>query len=93
MHIGPGAVPDDGRFDASIIGAVGRCEMVRQFVGLTRGAHVRHRAVSYFRTTAMEIAAEVPVRVVADGEPIGWTPAEFHLRPRAFRMIGSPHPA
>ncbi len=86
MRLGPGARMDDGAFDVSLIGSVTRGEVARQFVRLTRGTHIHHRAVNYFPSAWLEIDAAQPLDVVADGELIGQTPARFDLRPGALRL-------
>lgn len=87
MRLGPGARMDDGLFDVSIIRSVGRREVARQFLRLTRGTHIRHPAVDYFPATWLEIDANTPSDVVADGELVGTTPARFTLLPKALPMV------
>lgn len=89
MRLGPGARMDDGLFDVSVIRSVGRGEIARQFLRLTRGTHVRHRAVNYFPANWLEIDADPPREVVADGEIVGMTPARFTVRPKALRLLST----
>lgn len=89
MRLGPGALMDDGVFDVSVIRSVSRAEVTRQFIRLTRGTHIRHRAVNYFPASWLEIDSDQPRDVVADGELVGSTPVRFTLRPQALRLLGA----
>ncbi len=86
MHLGPGARMNDGFFDVSVIRSVRRVDVALQFLRLVRGTHVQHPAVSYFPSTWLEIDADRPLEIVADGEIIGVTPARLTLRPAALSL-------
>lgn len=90
MHIGPGAVPDDGAFDLSVIEGVGRLAVTRQFLRLLRGTHVHHPAVRYSRGTRLDLDGTEPVPIQIDGEYVGTTPAVFELRPASLRVALPP---
>lgn len=90
MRLGPGALLDDGVFNVSVIRWVSRAAVARQFVHLTRGTHIRHPAVHYFPTTWLEIDADQPLDVVADGEIVGRTPVRLSLRPLALSLLRGP---
>jgi len=90
MRLGPGALLDDGEFNVSVIRWVSRAAVARQFVHLTRGTHIRHPAVQYFPATWLEMDAEQPLDVVADGEIVGCTPVRFSHRPLALSLLRGP---
>lgn len=90
MRLGPGALLDDGAFNVSVIRGVSRWAVARQFVRLTRGTHIRHPAVHYFPATWLELDAEQPLDVVADGEIVGCTPVRLSLRPLALSLLHGP---
>jgi YegS/Rv2252/BmrU family lipid kinase len=90
MHIGPGAVPDDGAFDLSVIEGVGRLAVARQFLRLLHGTHVHHPAVRYSRGTRLDLDGTEPVPIQIDGEYVGTTPAVFELRPASLRVAVPP---
>jgi len=87
MQIGPGASLTDGRLEFTLIEAVGRLELARQFGRLLRGTHVHHPKVRFFRGTWMELAADPPQPLAVDGEVIGTTPARFEVRPASLRVL------
>jgi YegS/Rv2252/BmrU family lipid kinase len=74
MQMAPQALPDDGLLDVVVIENVPKIELLRQFPGLFKGAHIRHPRVRSFRVAEVEVeAAAYPASV--DGELIGATPA------------------
>lgn len=87
MQIGPGASLTDGQLEFTLIEAVGRLELARQFGRLLRGTHVHHPKVRFFRGTWMEITADPPQPLALDGEVLGTTPARFEVRPASLRVL------
>ncbi|GHH71057.1 diacylglycerol kinase [Streptosporangium violaceochromogenes] len=86
MRICPGAVPDDGLLDVTILGAVPRGRFLRAFPGVYRGSHVTHPSVTVRR--ARRITLEAPgVVAYADGERIGPIPLTCEVVPGALRML------
>jgi diacylglycerol kinase (ATP) len=79
MQIAPGALPGDGKIHVSLIQAVTRWELFRQFERFVRGRHIGHRKVEYFATDNLEVAAEPPVAVAADGDLLGCSPMRVQL--------------
>jgi len=90
LHIGPGARPDDGLMEVSVIQGLGRLAVARQFLQLRKGAHIHHPAVRYRRQTSVHLDAPGPVPVQADGEVLGHTPASFELVPAGLRILAPP---
>ncbi len=87
MQIGPGASLTDGQLEFTLIEAVGRLELARQFGRLLRGTHVHHPKVRFFRGTWMEITADPPQPLALDGEVLGTTPARFEVRPASLQVL------
>lgn len=90
MRTGPGARPDDGWLNVSVIRAVGRLALARQFLGLVRGTHIRHPAVDYRPARDITLAADEPVGIGADGDVLGFTPARFRIRPASLPVLAGP---
>jgi diacylglycerol kinase (ATP) len=92
MHLSPGARADDGKLNISLVRATGRLEVLRQFVALLRGTHVRHPRVDYFEATGLTISTAQPADVQLDGDCVGVTPAGFQVKPDALHLVtpGSP---
>ena len=89
MKIAPGALLDDGLADISLIRALGRLAIARQFLSLASGTHVRHPNVDYFRSAYLTVDADVPMPVAADGDVVGHTPARIRTVHRAIRVLAS----
>lgn len=87
MQIGPGARMDDGVLELTLIEAVGRWELARQFVRLVRGTHIRHPRVRFFRGRWLEVDADPPMPLAVDGEVYGTTPARFEVKPRSLNVV------
>jgi diacylglycerol kinase family enzyme len=86
MWVTPEAAPDDGRLDVLIIGDVTKADFVRTFPKIYRGKHLSHPKIEVLGGRAVEVAADVPLPIVLDGEQPGTTPAHFELLPDALRV-------
>ncbi len=86
VRIAPGAQIDDGFLDLVVFKGTGfgatALHLVRVFLGL----HLRDPQVESYRLTCVGVHGKnLPVQV--DGEPVGWTPVEISMRPRALRIL------
>jgi diacylglycerol kinase (ATP) len=87
MRLAPGARPDDGQFETCLVGRLGRWAVLRYFVHLLRGTHIRLPQVHYYPATRLEVEAEPGTEVQVDGDVCGSAPARFEVRPAALRLI------
>lgn len=87
MHIAPQATLDDGLLDFCFVREVGKLRLLRLFPKVYRGGHVSLPEVEYFRAERVRIESEIPLNIHADGEPLGQTPVEVSVVPRALRVI------
>ncbi|MGI9093887.1 MAG: diacylglycerol/lipid kinase family protein [Mycobacteriales bacterium] len=69
----PRAQPDDGEFDVTIVGPVGRLDLARMLSAVKTGTHLGHPAVRTLRGRRVRIDATGTV-AYADGERIGDLP-------------------
>jgi diacylglycerol kinase (ATP) len=91
MLVAPDALPDDGLFDAVVIGQAGRVELFSFSWRLRSGDHLRSPVVSVRRVSAL--SAEVldgrgPLYLQADGELLGRDPVTFRVLPDALTFAG-----
>lgn len=86
MWVTPDAEPDDGRFDALLIGDVTKADFVRTFPKIYRGKHLSHPKIDLAHGRVVEVESTPAVPVVLDGEQPGTTPARFALVPQALRV-------
>jgi diacylglycerol kinase (ATP) len=87
MRIAPAAQVDDGLLEVVTIGNVGRWLGIRSLPLLYRGTHGKLEQVEFSRARRVEIDADQPVGVEADGELAGTTPAVFEIMPGALQVI------
>jgi len=85
LHVAPRALPDDGALDLQAWGGT-PTDVVRAARLLRTGAHLARPDVRSWRTATVTVEAERPVRVEADGEPVGWGPATCTVIPSAVRL-------
>lgn len=90
MRIAPGARLDDGLLDLSLIRAVGRWEIARQFLRLVQGRHIHHPRVTFYRTREVRLQA-VPAGLLAVDGDLGFsTPVTIRVEPRSLRLLAGP---
>ena len=85
MHVSPRALPDDGRLDLQTWGGT-PTDVVRAARLLRDGKHLGRPDVRSWSTASVRVDAERPVRVEADGEPVGMTPVTCTVLPGAVRL-------
>lgn len=76
MNICPDAVPDDGLLDVTVVGDVGRLELLRFFRLVFSGRHLEHPLVTTHRGAQIRIEAD-GLPVWGDGEPVELAPVTF----------------
>jgi YegS/Rv2252/BmrU family lipid kinase len=88
MYAAPDALLDDGLLD------VPYCEQISKLRFLTRilpkvfkGTHVREPSVHVLRGRELQIAADRPFTLYADGDPIGELPLRVSVLPSAVRVL------
>jgi YegS/Rv2252/BmrU family lipid kinase len=68
FRVAPAAQPNDGMLDFAIIGKVSRAMMFRLIPEVMNGTHGRFRQVRLGRCRRLEMTADHPVTIHADGE-------------------------
>jgi diacylglycerol kinase (ATP) len=87
MRMAPAARIDDGILEVVTIADIGRLKGIVSLPLLYRGTHGRLREVEFARARRVEIDADEPIGVEADGELVGTTPAVFEIVPGALQVI------
>jgi diacylglycerol kinase (ATP) len=83
----PGAKPDDGLFDVTVIGQATRRTLLGLLPGLRTGKHVNHPAVQTHRARSVRIDGNT-WPAYADGEPQGRVPITATCVPDALTVVG-----
>ena len=89
MHVAPRASLADGLLDVIVIADIGKLEFLRTFPKVFTGRHIEHPAVAVHRAATVELDADRPLHVYADGEPAGTLPATFEVRPAALTVLAA----
>jgi diacylglycerol kinase (ATP) len=88
MCIAPGARPDDGELNISIIPSRSKFTMMtRMLPKAASGAHVNEPDVVYFPTNKIEVDSKPAVILDIDGDIFGMTPATFTVCPKAVQVM------
>lgn len=87
MFILPQAELDDGRLDVMLSRRSSKLTFLRELPKVFKGAHVDSPYCEFLRGERIEVAADRPFVIYADGDPIGATPATIRVQPRCLRVI------
>lgn len=87
MQICPDAAPTDGLLDVTVVGPIGRVELLRFFNRVFKGTHLSHPKVHTHRGTTIELRA-TDLDLWGDGEPLGSAPMVFEAVPGALWLAG-----
>jgi YegS/Rv2252/BmrU family lipid kinase len=79
MHMAPGADPSDGLLEVVLIEQVSKRRFLANLPKVFKGEHVHEPTVSVHRAREVEISADRPFDVYADGEPVTTLPATVRL--------------
>jgi diacylglycerol kinase (ATP) len=89
FEVDPGADPSDGRFEAILVEATRRGELLRLLAASYRGHHLEHPGVHRITTRHAELNEPLPL--VADAVPLGSTTATVGVEPGRLR-VAAPDP-
>lgn len=90
MMQAPGAIPDNGLFQVTIIRKIGLFGILRNLAGLYSGAFVKDRRVSTYQAKHVSISAGQSIAGEADGEALGDNKFEIDLLSQKITVIYSP---
>jgi diacylglycerol kinase (ATP) len=88
LRICPGAEPDDGLFDVTVVGPMSRRQLVSTRPRLAAGTHVDHPLVSVHRARQVQLSCD-GVTTWADGEPVAPLPVTAECVPDAVQVLGA----
>jgi diacylglycerol kinase (ATP) len=85
--IAPDAIVDDGIFSTFVCGDVSVMEFIRYSGALKRSKKITHPKVQYSSAQHLELTAEAPCRIEADGELLGYLPATIVIIPGKIKFL------
>jgi len=87
MMIAPKAETSDGRADLVVFDRPNRREMVGIFSGVFSGKHLAHPRVDLVQAASIAVEADPPLRLMADGELLGFTPLRLRVLPAELDIL------
>ena len=87
MQQTPDAIPDDGLLDVTVINGIGKIEIIRNLKILYDGTILSHPKIDGYKCRNLKVSSESRLWVEADGESLGYTPAEFSIIPASINIV------
>lgn len=87
MLLAPDASLADGLFDVVLIADMPRGRFLRVLPTVFRGSHVQLDEVRILRGARVELIADRPFTIYADGDPLAVLPATLSVLPAAVRVM------
>jgi YegS/Rv2252/BmrU family lipid kinase len=88
MYAAPQAELDDGLLDVILCAAVPKRRFLfRTLPRVFKGTHLEDPNFSCFKGKTVEVSADRPFVIYADGDPLAELPATVRVSPRALRVI------
>ena len=87
MRLAPDASVEDGLLDVVVTTATPRRTFLRALPKVFKGTHVAEPSVTVRTAANVELSADRPFRVFADGDPIATLPCTVTVRPGALRVL------
>lgn len=87
MRLAPDALLDDGLLEIVAIERVSRLRFLVNLPKVFKGTHVGLPSVQVFRAAEVEISADRPFTLYADGDPIGELPLRVRAVKRKIRVL------
>lgn len=88
MKIAPMADTADGKVDMVVFNRVNRREILSIFSKVFKGTHIDHPKVDIFSGAEIEIDGQPQLRLMADGELLGFTPLKLKVLPGHLTILG-----
>ena len=90
MFVAPDAELDDGKLDVVCTADVGKLRFLANLPKVFKGTHVEKEEITVLRGAEVEVRADRPFAVYADGDHLADLPATVRVLPRALNVIAPP---
>ena len=87
MYLAPQAELDDGLLDVLMISESNKRTFLKDLPKVFKGSHLSNPRVHVLTGKKVEISADRPFDIYADGDPIGHTPATVSISPRSLNVL------
>jgi diacylglycerol kinase family enzyme len=86
LQVAPQILMDDGLLDVVVYSNFSKVEYLRHAVSISQGRRPYQPKIKHLRARSLRISADKPLELQADGEPLGYTPAEVTVLPASLRI-------
>jgi len=83
----PGAIPDDGMFDMTIVNKIGKIDIILSLKMLYDGTILKHPKIQGFTGKRIRVDSAPPTFLEVDGESLGHTPVTFSSIPASLKIV------
>ncbi|MFL5884034.1 MAG: diacylglycerol/lipid kinase family protein, partial [Thermoleophilaceae bacterium] len=90
MYLVPHAELDDGILDVMLAGQYSKLRALLDLPKAFKGTHVNNPDLTFLRGERIEISADRPFTVYADGDPIADLPVSIRVAKRVLRVLVPP---
>ena len=87
MFIAPQAELDDGKLDVVMVSESPKRTFLKDLPTVFKGTHLENPRVHVLRGEKVELSADRPFDIYADGDPIGTLPATVSVSPRSLKVL------
>jgi YegS/Rv2252/BmrU family lipid kinase len=88
MYAAPQAELDDGKLDVILGATTSKLYfLLRTLPGVFKGTHLDLPSITCFRGETVEVSADRPFTMYADGDPLAELPATVRVRPRVLHVV------
>jgi YegS/Rv2252/BmrU family lipid kinase len=87
MYLVPHAELDDGRLDVMLTAEHSKLRFLRGTFKVFKGAHVTDPALTFLKGEVVEVRADRPFMIYADGDPLAEVPATIRVVRQALRVV------
>ena len=94
FQVASNVLMDDGLLDVIIYRNFSKLEYIRHAISISQGRRLYQPKIRHRRAKSLHINADQAMEIHADGEPLGYTPAQIIIVPAALhvRVPGVPAP-
>lgn len=87
MFVAPHAKLDDGKLDVMLVSESSKGTFLRDLPKVFKGSHTDNPRVRFLKGEVVEVSADRPFTIYADGDPIGDLPATVKVSRESLRVL------
>ena len=87
MFLAPQAKLDDGLLDVVMVSESNKRTFLKDLPKVFKGTHTQNPRVTMLTGHTVELSADRPFDIYADGDPIGTLPATVSISPRSLNVL------